>query len=238
VLHTLEKQLDTMGLAKLAPAGSTISVIQYDNGARVRVPTEPLTAFTGTQLGTQRDYYNLIGNDMVAGIELGMRQLDASDAQVKVMFVIGDGNDTNNEAAAAQLVDLKRRAAASHVVIEASIYKTAVSADGNVVSRLTPTARGVNSVEGLAASIDDRLARLTSRYYLTFADDRLPWDGRGHDLTLTLGHDQADPVWIALPGHRAESRWWHSVLSQLGLGIGLVGLWVLGMRLRSNRELS
>jgi hypothetical protein len=238
VLAQLEAELDKMQLATRAPAGSTISVVEYGNGARIRVPTEPLTAFSAAQLGTQHDYYRQIGNDMVAGVELGMHQLDASDAPVKLLFVIGDGNDTNDEAAKSQLRELKKRAAQSHVIVNAVTYKTAISAEGEVVTMLAPGAHTVNSVEGLASSIDDQLDRATSRYYLTFIDDRLPWDGRGHDLTLAFGHDEADPVWVTLPGHRGGSVWWRGVFAQIGLGLGLVALWVLGMRLRSSRELS
>jgi hypothetical protein len=239
VLRRIEQQLDTMQLSTRAPAGSTITVVAYSNGARIKVPTEPLTAFTGAQLGTQHDYYRQIGEDLVAGVELGMNQLDTSDAPVKVMFVIGDGNDTNNETAKSQLAELKKRAAQGHVLVEAIVYKPPIfSSEGEVVTTLTPAAHFVNSMDGLAASIDRQLTRDTSRYYLTFADDRLPWDGHDHDLTLVFGHDEVDPVSITLPGHRGHSAWWRGLFGQVGLGVGLVGLWVLGMRLRSSRELS
>jgi hypothetical protein len=234
VLMPLEHGLDTLGLSRIGPAGSTISVVTYDTGARIAVPTMPLDKFRGDVLGSQKDYRGKIGTDMVQGIELGLRQLAASDAPHKVMIVIGDGNDTNNEAAQSALKDLKRLAARSNVTTEAVIYKSVVSAEGEIISKMIPTAKMVNSIDGMTAAIGDGLGRVTSRYYLTFVDKRLPWDGQTHDLILTIDKTDADPVTMTLPDLREPGTpWWRGRLAQVGIGVLLVGLLIAGARIRT-----
>ena len=58
-------------------------------------------------------------------------------------------------------------------------------------------------------TIAEQMSRVTSRYYLTFCDLRLPWDGKPHDLVLTLDKTDLDQVAVVLPDHREASiAWW------------------------------
>ena len=70
-----------------------------------------LKNITGGALGGQKDYSGKIGTDMVQGITMAMAELSKVTTARKALIVVGDGNDTNNDAAKNQLAQLKKEAA-------------------------------------------------------------------------------------------------------------------------------
>ena len=145
----------------------------------------------------------------------------------KALIVIGDGNDTNNEAAKTALAELKKQANAQHIQMFAIIYKIAVSSEGAVITTMIGTAKTVNSIEGIASELNAIIARMADRYYLTFPgfDDKqglgLPWDGKDHDLVLKIDQTETEPVTMTLapkwePPQHAGFPWLAVILSLLG----------------------
>ena len=233
VLAPLEVALAKFDLGKLAPPGSEATVVSYAVGAAIRMPMAALTALDGRVLGTQHDYRNQIGNDLVSGITLGLHELALSTAPRKALIVIGDGNDTNNPAAKIALAELKRQAVRDNIQTFAIIYKSVISDPGNVITTMIPAAHTVSSGDDIASELLDISAQLADRYYVTFSGEALQWDGRDHDLVVQLGHQQLESIMLELPGHPPAIRSWPwSWLAQLGIGVVLlVGLGLLRWRM-------
>lgn len=224
VLNGLERGIDQLALAARLPAGSEGMVVSYATGADYRLRPAPIAMLTGAALGTQKDYRGRIGTDMVSGIELALSGLERTTATRRVLVVLGDGNDTNNEAAKPALVDLKRRAAQHHVETYAIIYKSPVSDEGNAITTMVPGAVTMNSIDGITAALSQIIERVTDRYYVTFDSAPLPRDGRPLDLALRVAGDDIATVTIDLPHVPARRPWWRSRwLEDLLIGVGLVG---------------
>ncbi|HUJ57928.1 MAG TPA: hypothetical protein VLX92_05535 [Kofleriaceae bacterium] len=231
-LGRLEAGIDELRLAARVPPGSTAIAVSYGTGAQLRYDG-PITALAGSALGSQKDYYRSIGSDLVQGVTLAMAKLEQSKAPVRALIVIGDGSDTDPEAAKPALVELKKRAAAAGIHVFGIIYKDALSGSPTVITSFAPAARVVNSLDGIVAELEDAVTRLTDRYYVTFVDDRLPWDGKLHDLVLRVGNQDMDPVSLDMPRWGHGTPWWRGFWGQLGAGVVLLGAIVAFTRLRA-----
>lgn len=204
VLKSLEAALDKVQFKDAGPPGSVGTVITYADSATVRIPMGPLDKITGSQLGTQKDYFGTQGVELVKGVDLGLTELHKVQVSRKVLIVICDGLDKNMEAAKGQMVALKARAAAEGIQTFAIIYKGGMSGDGNVISAMIPATQTVNSADNIATAIQSILSRMADRQYLTFPgfDPKLglglPWDGKVHNLILKYDKDDADPVQLTL----------------------------------------
>lgn len=228
VLKNLTSAIDRLKLAEAGPPGSKGVVISYSTGAEIKVPMGPLNQITGGALGSQKDYAGKIGTDMVQGITMGIAELSKVSTVRKALIVVGDGNDTNPDAAKAQLKELKNQARNQNIDLFAVIYKSAVSGDVNVITTMIPGAKTVNSIEGIASEMNSIIERMKQRYYVTFAgyDKKLKtgltWDGKEHDLVVKLGQQEMEPFPLQLvpvwnPPAEGGFPWLLMILSILGL---------------------
>ena len=231
VLKNLEAAIDKLGLGTLGPPGSKGIVISYSQGAEIKFPMSDLKLLTGGVLGAQKDYRGKIGTDMVSGINTAIGELSKVSTARKALIVVGDGNDTNNESAKTQLVDLKKQANAQKIQMFAIIYKSAVSSEGAVITTLVGNASTVNSIEGIQAQLTNIIARMADRYYLTFPgfDDKLgiglPWDGKEHDMVIKIDQTDLDPAPLQLVPNWAPAV--HSGFPWLAVILTIVGLILL-----------
>ena len=204
VLESLEQALDGVKFTEAGPPGSKGMVITYADKAGVKVPMGPLANITGSVLGSQKDYMGTKGVEMVKGIELALGELHTVVASRKVLIIVCDGNDTNNENAKIALANDKKLAQQDHIQTFAIIYKSPLSDPGNVIPVMVPNATTVNSAENIASTIAAILKRMNDRYYLTFpgfdekTEQGLNWDGKSHDLVLKIEKDDTDPVAVTL----------------------------------------
>ncbi|HEY5950077.1 MAG TPA: FHA domain-containing protein [Kofleriaceae bacterium] len=204
VLKSLEQAIDKLQLGKAGPPGSKGFVVSYSTGAEIKVPTGDLTLVTGGALGGQKDYQNKIGNDLVQGISTAMAELSKVSTARKALIIVGDGNDTNNDIAKAQLKDYRDQARKQNIQLFAIIYKSAVSSEGAVITTMIPGAKTVNSIDGIASELNAIIARMADRYYLEFPGydatlkQGLPWDGKEHDLTIKIDQTELEPVTLTL----------------------------------------
>ena len=204
VLKNLSQAIDKLQLGTAGPTGSKGMVISYSTGAEIRVPMGDLKLITSAALGSQKDYHGKIGTDMVQGISMAIAELSKVSTARKALIVVGDGNDTNNEAAKSALADYKKQAARQNIQTFGIIYKSAVSSEGAVVTTMVPNAKTVNSIDGIAAELNAIIARMADRQYLTFpgyipaAGIGLPWDGKDHDLVIKIDQTEVDPVTLTL----------------------------------------
>ena len=242
-LKAIEQALDSVKLADTGPAGSVGLVITYGDKPQLRVPPEPLAQLTGGQLGTQRDYSGTKGVEMVAGIDLALAKLHDVTAARKVLVVLCDGHDTNDDAARAALKQLKARALADHVQSFAIVYKAPLSdnsSPGNVITQMIPSPAIVNTADGIGAALQTIVSKLGDRYYATFPgwDSALgvglAWDGKPHQLVLALDKDDQDPAEVVLapiwhPPHHVALVWILLAIAgaMIVLGLAIVGVLVV-----------
>lgn len=207
VLKSLESALDKQSFKDAGPNGSLGIVITYADKIVTKVPMGPLGNVSGGALGSQSDYKETQGLELVKGIETAMSELHRVQAARKALIIVGDGKDTNPEAAKGQLAALKKQASQEGIQTFAIIYKGGLSQqDENpvVINVMIPGASTVNSAESIASSIQAILARMADRQYLTFAgfdpktETGLLWDGKVHNLILKIDKDDTEPVALTL----------------------------------------
>jgi len=234
VLKNLTSAVDRLKLGEAGPPGSMGIVVSYSTGAEIKVPMGPLKDITGGALGSQKDYRGKIGTDMVQGITLGLAELSKVSTVRKALIVVGDGNDTNNDVAKAQLVDLKKQAAKQNIDLFAVIYKSQVSAEGNVITTMIPGAKTVNSIDGIASEMSAIIERMKDRYYVVFPgyDKKLkvglPWDGKEHELVIKIDQKELEPFPVVMqpawspPKAGGGFPWLVLILVLLGLVVVIV----------------
>ena len=205
VLIELRSALDKLKFQEAGPPGSVGMVITYADKPVIRVPMGPLKNITGSALGTQHDYFGTTGVELVQGITLALAELHKRSEPRKVLIVVCDGNDTNNDAAKAQLHNLRKQAKDDQVQTFAIVYKAKLSGEGNVIPAMIPQTTQVNSAENIASTIANILARMDDRKYLTFpgydlkADRGLTWDGKAHDLMIQVDKEESEISSTELP---------------------------------------
>jgi len=177
-IEGIRRGIDGLDLAHTMPAGSLGMLITYDDRANLRVPLGPIAKITGAAFGVQKDYYSKFGQSLVQGTELAIAELEKAPTHKKLLLVIGDGNDTNNEAAKLQFADLKKRAAQDRIQIASIIYKGQLSEPTSAILGLGPLAVTANSFEGIANEMKEAVRRATSQYTVRFPGQRLSWDGK------------------------------------------------------------
>lgn len=198
-LKNLVGAIDALKLGEAGPAGSKGVIVSYSIGAEVKAPMAPLNSLTGASLGTQKDYYKKTGTDMVSGIEMGIAELKKVSTVRKALIVVGDGNDTNNDAARSALPALKRDAAQANIDLFAVIWKSPVSSDGIAITAMIPNAKTVNSIDGIKAELNGIIERMKDRYYITFPgfDSKLnaglTWDGKERELVIKIDQKELEP---------------------------------------------
>lgn len=205
-LKDLEAAIDKMGLANAGPPGSKGVLISYSNGAEVKVALTDLKNLTGASLGTEKDYYHHLGTDMVQGVQMAYSQLKQVATARKAMIVVGDGTDTNSDTAKPVLADLKKKCKAENIQLFAIVYKPReeLNERPQVITSLVPNARLVRSKDDIAAALAEIVESMKNRYYVTFPgfDDKtgvsLPWDGKDHDLTVSIDGQDLDAVTLQL----------------------------------------
>jgi FHA domain len=231
VLKNLEAAIDKLNLGTAGPAGSKGIVVSYSQGAEIKVPMGDLKLINGGALGGQKDYRGKIGTDMVQGITMGLAELSKVSTARKALIVIGDGNDTNNEAAKTALADLKKQANGQKIQMFAIVYKSAVSSDGSVITTMIGNAKTVNSIDGIASELNAIIARMADRYYLEFpgfdpaTGVGLPWDSKDHDLVLRIDQTDLDPATMQLAPNWAPAV--HNGFPWLAVILTVVGLILL-----------
>ena len=168
VLKGLSQALDGVKFTEAGPPGSQGTLITYADKAAVKIKMGPLSNITGSALGSQKDYFGTKGVEMVKGIELAMGKLHEVTAARKVLIIVCDGNDTNNEAAKVALRHDRDLALQDRIQTFAIVYKSALSDPAQVIGNFTSSLTTVNTAENIASTIAAILSRMNDRYYLTF----------------------------------------------------------------------
>jgi hypothetical protein len=198
LLKNLISAIDQLKLGEAGPPGSKGCVVSYSTGASLKQPMVALNQITGASLGSQKDYYRKVGTDMVQGITEGVAQLQRVSTVRKALIVVGDGCDTNADAARPTLANLKRDALKQNIDLFAVIYKGPLSCDANVITAMIPSAKIVNSVDGVKSEMTFIIEQMKMRFYVTFPgyDPKIgagfTWDGKEHGLVVKLDQTEME----------------------------------------------
>jgi len=209
-LKALEAALDKQNFKDAGPAGSLGTVITYADKVVARIPTNggmgPLANITGGALGSQADYKDTQGLELVKGIELAMAELHKAQTARKVLIVVGEGKDTNPEAAKSALANFRKQAVSEGIQTFAILFKSALELEDSpvVINSMIPAPSTVNSAESIAPAIASILARMADRQYLTFpgfdakTGTGFVWDAKPHNLVLKIDKDETEPTQLTL----------------------------------------
>jgi hypothetical protein len=245
VLKSLEAALDKLSFKDAGPTGSLGTVVTYADKIVPRIPMGPLANITGGALGSQTDYKGTQGLELVKGIETALADLHKAQTSRKVLIVVGDGKDTNPEAAKGQLAALKKQAAQDQVQTFAIIYKSCEIAQQEnnpvVINAMVQAVSTVNSADSIASSIAAILGRMADRQYLTFPgfDPKiglgLTWDGKPHNLVIKVDKEDTDPVQLTLAPAWSPSKPGFPWLILIIVLIGAIVLLVIGVKIFSTK---
>jgi hypothetical protein len=243
VLDALEQALDSVKFKDAGPPGSLGTVITYADKVAVKVPMGPLSAINGAALGTQSDYYGTKGAELVRAVEAALSALNKTQTARKVLIVLCDGNDTDNEHAKAALGALRQQATRSGVQVFGLIYRAAngYSGDANVLVGLVPQTKLLTGADTIGPAIQDILSRMADRQYLTFPghdkklDIGLPWDGKQHNLVLKVDKSDTEPVPLTLAPIWHASKGGFPWLILIIVLVGVLLLVVIGIKVFSSK---
>jgi hypothetical protein len=151
-LDYVKAAVDGAELGKL-PAGSEGTLILYADKASVKLPLGPVASLNGQALGGQKEYAGTTGQELVAGIELGLAELKKSSAKHKVLVVLGDGSDTNPATAKDRLAALHKQAVADGIELHAVVYKTQLSEPAMPIASFAQGAVTASNVDDVKAKL-------------------------------------------------------------------------------------
>jgi hypothetical protein len=183
-LRLLEKAIDRYDWKQLGPASSTFAIVSYNTGASIVRPMTPLAELKGSAFGSWKDLRGMFGTDLVQGVDLGLNELEHVTAPRKLLVIIGDGNDTNNETARLKLPELAARAHMNRIDTFGIIYKTAIASEGDVLHLMIPSVHTAASLEGIASEFAEMNRRVMQRAIVLFPGDKLAWDGSSHAIAI------------------------------------------------------
>ncbi len=184
-LPAIAKALDASHLAKRSPADSFGTIITYATDVQTRVAMGPLARLTGKALGTIKNYKARKGAAMATAVTMALAEVGKVKAVHKVVIVVGDGTDSDPKA---PLAEVAKQAAGHGIELFA-----AVSATG-AITKLVPHPAVGDPAKELAAIVRG----LVDRSYAIFPAKDLAWDGKTHELTLTLGKTVLAPIPLVL----------------------------------------
>ena len=186
-------------ISKAGPPGSKGELVIYGKGATVKQPLGDLTQLTGDKLGSQKDYQGTTTRELLAGVSQAYADLQKMSTSRKVLIIIGDGTDTNPDAAKPQLADFKKKLEAAHVEVFAIFYQVeGFDGDVSVVKAVAPSVKTANSMDNIAAQASAIVGELQNRYYATFPgfDTKLnagfTWDTKDHAFSLKIDQEDDD----------------------------------------------
>jgi hypothetical protein len=229
-LGAVEEAIDHSDLTTLGSPASTFEIVGYSTGAKIIKPATPLAQLRGSSFGAAQDYDKELSNDLVAGIKVGLDELEHSHATRRILIVIGDGGDTNAVSARDALPELGVRARSSHVETYAIAMKTELSSDTMVLEDMIERVQVVTSRAGFAAELSAVTAHIAQREAFEFTGNELAWNGLRHDLVfacpggLRVESTVLLPVWAPPVHHTPRLAKWLLGAGGLALLIALIAL--------------
>jgi hypothetical protein len=227
-----------MDLAHRLPRGSQAMLVTYDDGPHTRLAMGPAERLTPAMLGTQRDHYGKVGTDLVGGMDVALRSLANTPADLKVLVVVGDATATDVDAAMAELPMLRSYAREHAIRVYALVHEGQLSEPSDMLAFFTPNTRTYATGDALSAAMGDVMTSLAKRTTVTFPGELFVWNGFTQQMTVIAGEKELGTVPIGWAEPESDDEpvpWWQSWWKQLAIGLSSVAAIVLLMRLRAAR---
>jgi len=237
-------------LAKAGPESSRAALLVYTDGkAIVRQPMGPARSMTAASLGPQTDFKEYISKPLLVGLTESWKILSNEPNSRRVLVVIGDGNDDNEDIAGELrkvITDLDKAEVEVY-----SIYYTAVAEDGpqgrqNMKAIGSARDNVATSRENFKAYAESIVEFIGARYYVDFTAPLAYEPGSSHEVTVAIKRNEgeplvSDPQLIELPKDfvrvipEKKSYWWVWVILGAVILILLVII-IKAIRARRRRQ--
>jgi len=185
-------------LAKAGPENSRAALLVYSDGkALVRQAMGPARSLSAASLGAQTDYKEFISKPLLVGLTESWKILSNEPNSRRVLVVIGDGNDDNEDIAGELrkvITDLEKAEVEVY-----SIYYTAVAEDGPQ-GRQNMKAIGytrdnvATSRENFKAYAESIVEFIGARYYVDFTSPLAYEPGSSHEVTVAIKRNEGEPL--------------------------------------------
>jgi len=159
-LASIKAGLDRADLAHTALPGSRGLLISYADNVALRVPLGPIANLGAAALGSQADYAGTLGVNLVQGVTRAVDELARAPAGNRLLIVLSDGTDTNNEQAGKLLPALKQRIAGLGIELSSIVFKTALSSDGDLLGGVADHSQRAMSRDDIALDLAAVLERV------------------------------------------------------------------------------
>jgi hypothetical protein len=186
----LAEAFERLALGDTVVDGSEALVISYANEPAITMPWSRATHISGKSLGAP----TAAGSKLMAGVELAYKELATRSQRHKLMIVVGDGHDENDQTAIAALSELGQR----HSDVTVISLQQPSDAAGNVLDALTLHVVPAIS-DDLDAALEHALHLAGSRFEARFELAKLPRDGKRHTLVLMHDIEQIASAQLELP---------------------------------------
>jgi hypothetical protein len=225
-------------IAKARQKKTNIGLYVYGDKAIPKVPLGPASNVSGESLGAQKDYSKITTKAFKVSLQV-MQTLLSNAPGRRVLFIIGDGEDQNDNA---NINDEIKKLDDSSIEVYVLGANPRGTLDAKAANRLTKLGRLGEYASAAQADQIPQLAEalannMNNVYTVEFPGmnsndgSHLPFDGKEHDLVVVAKKDETEPKTVFLANYVpaepvvAES----GSLAWLWVLLGVIGLGALGV---------
>lgn len=230
-------------IAKARIKKTNVGLYVYADKSIEKVPLGPAANLSGESLGAQKDYSKYTTKAFKVALSSAQTTL-SNAAGRRVLFVIGDGEDQNDNAI---INDEIKKLEDSSVEVYVLGANPRGGIDAKAANRLTKlgklgeyaTAMQAEQIPEIANSLANNMNNVyTVEFPGMNAQDgsHLPFDGKEHDLVVSAKKEETEPKTVLLPNYvppepvkpkEGSMAWLWALLGVVGLGaLGAVA-WVM-----------
>jgi hypothetical protein len=231
-------------IAKARQKKTQVALYVYGDKAIERVPLGPASNLSGESLGAQKDYSRITTKAFKVSLAV-VHTLLSNVPGRRVLFVIGDGEDQNDNA---NINDEIKKLEDSSVEVYVLGANPRGTLDAKASNRLTKLGKlGEYALASQAEQIPQLAEALANNmnnvYTVEFPGmnpqdgSHLPFDGKEHDIVVSAKKEETEPKTILLPNYvppepkvddGGSMAWLWVLLGVLGLGaLGVVAFVLL-----------
>ncbi len=192
-------------LAKAGPPGSQAALLVYANGKAIeKQAMDDATKLSGSSLGSQKDYEDVLDSPLLAGLSEATNLLDGFGRFRRVLVVIGDGTG-EREDISTDLQDavgkLQQRKIEVFSIFYEGVESGSPAGQSNMKSLGYTDSHAASSKENFASFAQKIVTEIGKRYYVTFpvCTDTQPaqcitTDGNVLEFVVLIDGEETDPV--------------------------------------------
>ena len=209
-------------LAKAGPPGSVGAIFVYADKSIPKYELGELASMSGTALGTQKDYSEMIQKSLVVGLQDAYKALVQKTGHRKVLVVMGDGLDVGAESAVGPLREAVKNLEDAEVETYSIYYQPNpdTSDEDKAIGQQQAAKIGytksyvATSREHFESNAKQIVEFVGARYYVDWDGAKLPFDGAEHEFVLSIGGEESEPQALTMtpvcdkPQPSSGGLWW------------------------------